>query len=117
MPILRAAITPLNQLVGVIAYCKSGRTIDSGRLCSTSIAMCQIRVAVEERLESACVQVSRTPGTTQEVGHGVAGVREAPRHEIAGSFQVYGDLTGAKQRLCGAEPGGPKARERLANED
>ena len=36
MPILRAAITPLNQLVGVIAYCKSGRTIDSGRLCSTS---------------------------------------------------------------------------------
>ncbi len=70
MPILRAAITPLNQHVGVIAYCKSGRTIDSGRLCyikrlsrrsaskqgcrSTSIAMCQIRVAVEERLESAC---------------------------------------------------------------
>ncbi len=42
-----------------------------------------------------CVQVSRTPGTTQEVGHGVGGVREAPRHEIAGSFQVYGDLTGA----------------------
>ncbi len=41
------------------------------------------------------VQVSRTPGTTQEVGHGVAGVGEAPRHEIAGSFQVYGDLTGA----------------------
>ncbi len=35
------------------------------------------------------------PGTTQEVGHGVAGVREAPRHEIAGGFQVYGDLTGA----------------------
>ncbi len=44
---------------------------------------------------SACVQVSRTPGTTQEVGHGVAGVREAPRHEIAGGFQVYGDLSGA----------------------
>ncbi len=44
---------------------------------------------------SASVQVSRTPGTTQEVGHGVAGVREAPRHEIAGGFEVYGDLTGA----------------------
>ncbi len=44
---------------------------------------------------SPYVQVSRTPGTTQEVGHGVAGVREAPRHEIAGGFQVYGDLTGA----------------------
>ncbi len=44
---------------------------------------------------SALVQVSRTPGTRQEVGHGVAGVGEAPRHEIAGGFQVYGDLTGA----------------------
>ncbi len=33
MPIFWAAITPLNQLVEVIAYCKSGRTIDSGRLC------------------------------------------------------------------------------------
>jgi hypothetical protein len=44
---------------------------------------------------SVLVQVSRTPGTTQEVGHGAAGVREAPRHEIAGDFQVYGDLTGA----------------------
>ncbi len=44
---------------------------------------------------SAFVQVSRTPGTRQEVGHGVAGVGEAPRHEIAGVFQVYGDLTGA----------------------
>ncbi len=44
---------------------------------------------------AAFVQVSRMPGTTQEVGHGVAGVREAPRHEIAGGFQVYGDLTGA----------------------
>jgi hypothetical protein len=44
---------------------------------------------------SPCVQVSRTPGTTQEIGHGVAGVREAPRHEIAGGFEVYGDLTGA----------------------
>ncbi len=44
---------------------------------------------------SAYVQVSRTPGTTQEVGHGVSGVREAPRHEIAGGFQVYGDLSGA----------------------
>ncbi len=44
---------------------------------------------------AAYVQVSRTPGTMQEVGHGVAGVREAPRHEIAGGFQVYGDLSGA----------------------
>ena len=44
---------------------------------------------------SLLVQVSRTPGTAQEVGHGVAGVREAPRHEIAGGFQVYGDLSGA----------------------
>ena len=44
---------------------------------------------------SLLVQVSRMPGTTQEVGHGVVGVREAPRHEIAGGFQVYGDLTGA----------------------
>ena len=37
-------------------------------------------------LKSASVQISRTPGTAQEVGHGVAGVREAPRHEIAGGF-------------------------------
>jgi hypothetical protein len=44
---------------------------------------------------SLIVQVSRTPGTTQEVGHGFAGVGEAPRHEIAGGFQVYGDLTGS----------------------
>ncbi len=44
---------------------------------------------------TAVVQVSRMPGTAQEVGHGVAGVREAPRHEIAGAFRVYGDLTGA----------------------
>jgi hypothetical protein len=44
---------------------------------------------------SPLVQVSRMPGTTQEVGHGAVGVREAPRHEIAGGFQVYGDLTGA----------------------
>ncbi len=46
-------------------------------------------------LTSVLVPVSRTPGTAQEVGHGVAGVREAPRHEIAGGFQVYGDLSGA----------------------
>ena len=44
---------------------------------------------------SPFVQVSRTPGTTQGVGHGVAGVREAPRHEIAGCFEVYEDLTGS----------------------
>jgi hypothetical protein len=44
---------------------------------------------------SPLVQVSRTPGTTQEVGHGAVGVGEAPRHEIAGDFEVYGDLTGA----------------------
>ncbi len=50
------------------------------------------------------VQVSRTPGTTQEVGHGVAGVREAPRHEIAGSYQVYGDLTGAARMAALASP-------------
>ncbi len=35
---------------------------------------------------SGLVQVSRMPGTTQEVGHGVSSVREAPRHEIAGVF-------------------------------
>jgi hypothetical protein len=46
-------------------------------------------------LETVYVQVSRTPGTTQEIGHGVASVREAPRHEIAGCFEVYGDLTGS----------------------
>ena len=45
-----------------------------------------LAVAGAERHESAYVQVSRTPGTTQEVGHVVAGVREAPRHEIAGGF-------------------------------
>ena len=44
---------------------------------------------------SHIVQVSRTPGTTQEVGHGVSGVGEAPRHEIAGGFEAYGDSTGA----------------------
>ncbi len=44
---------------------------------------------------SPFVQVSHTPGTTQGVGHGVAGVREAPRHEIAGCFEVYEDLTGS----------------------
>ncbi len=54
---------------------------------------------------SPLVQVSRTPGTTQEVGHGVAGVREAPRHEIAGGFQVYGDLTGAVMMAALAQAG------------
>ncbi len=45
------------------------------------------------------------PGTTQEVGHGVVGVREAPRHEIAGGFQVYGDLTGAVMMAALAQAG------------
>ncbi len=53
-------------------------------------------------LTSALVQVSRTPGTTREFGHGVAGVREAPRHEIAGGlpglwgFDRGGDDGGAR---------------------
>jgi hypothetical protein len=48
--------------------------------------MGQNEIDIAVWFESAYVQVSRTPGTTQEVGHGVAGVREAPRHEIAGGF-------------------------------
>jgi len=47
-------------------------------------------------LTSAIVQVSRTPGWRIHPRAGTAGVREAPRHEIAGSWRqrrnsLYGD--------------------------
>ena len=44
---------------------------------------------------SGCVQVSRTPSRRRWLHTAVASVREAPRQEIAGCFEVYGDLTGA----------------------
>ncbi len=58
---------------------------------TTGIAMCQSAVGSEERrespLESPFVQVSRTPWTCHSWScAAVAGVREAPRHEIAGSL-------------------------------
>jgi hypothetical protein len=59
--------------------------------------------------ESAPVQVSRTPASRDYRGAPTTGVREAPRHEIAGrkglgfADAVYGDLRRA--RVCFREVG------------
>ena len=46
-------------------------------------------------LTSLVVQVSRMPSRRMWLHTAAASVREAPRQEIAGGFEVYGDLTGA----------------------
>ena len=65
--------------------------------------------------KSACVQVSRTPASQNHPRAPTTGVREAPRHEIAGrkglcfAAAIYGDLRSAS--VCFREAGTTDARQ------
>jgi hypothetical protein len=78
------------------------------------LAPCERALAIQPA-KSAIVQVSRTPASQNHPRAPTTGVREAPRHEIAGrkglgsAAAIYGDLRSAS--VCFREAGTTDARQ------